>query len=507
MEEDDADASDQEIDLNSGNDDHSSVPLVYAISEGDWQTKMPRKRTGYKDKVKKKGLTANSSSISSFQQAFSLFFSVEVKEIITRYTNQKGFAVHGDNWKIVDMEEMDAFLGLLIAMGANKDCSISPNDLWETRSFFHTPIYARIMSRNRFNQLISCIRFDDATTRKQRQENSRLAAIKQIADMIQESCLNGYDTSPFLTVDERIVPFCGNCKFRVYMQAKPDKYGLKMWMMADSESYYVKNFDVYLGKQDEKSEVNQSQRVVLQLSQCLGEGYNITTDNFFTSFPLAHHLLQRNITLLGTLRSNKKGIPKELLDPKRDECSSEFRFTNDFTLVSYVPKKKKNVLILSSGKPENRVQNTEKKKPMLIIAYNETKAGVDTVDKMTKQYSVKRTSRRWTFALFTSLMDISLLNAFIIYSCKFPDIKSARRKLHLLIAEEMCRPEMLKRLPSCIREKEHATPRGKRCDSCPGPRPLKRTASQFCHNCCKSVCYSHCSVLCYDCHVPVEDAK
>ena len=34
------------------------------------------------------------------------------------------------------------------------------------------------------------------------------------------------------------------------MPAKPTKYGIKVWMAADSINGYALNFDVYLGKED-----------------------------------------------------------------------------------------------------------------------------------------------------------------------------------------------------------------------------------------------------------------
>jgi len=35
--------------------------------------------------------------------------------------------------------------------------------------------------------------------------------------------------------------------FRVYMKTKPGRYGMKVWAMADAQSYYCSNFQVYLG--------------------------------------------------------------------------------------------------------------------------------------------------------------------------------------------------------------------------------------------------------------------
>ena len=42
----------------------------------------------------------------------------------------------------------------------------------------------------------------------------------------------------------------------------------------------------------------------------LNKGYNVTMDNWFTSSSLADKLLENNTTIVGTLRSNKRDIPK-----------------------------------------------------------------------------------------------------------------------------------------------------------------------------------------------------
>ena len=70
----------------------------------------------------------------------------------------------------------------------------------------------------------------------------------------------------------------------------------------------------------------------------------VTTDNFFTSCELANLLLTKNMTLVGTLWKNKPEIPYLFLSGKQ----SIFGFTNDLTLVSYVPARKKAVILLSS---------------------------------------------------------------------------------------------------------------------------------------------------------------
>ncbi|GAV01508.1 hypothetical protein RvY_12212 [Ramazzottius varieornatus] len=85
--------------------------------------------------------------------------------------------------------------------------------------------------------------------------------------------------------------------------------------------------------------------------QYLGDssGRNGTTDNFFTSLSLDEALLKKKIFLIGTMRKNKSEIPSAFLPSKnREVLSSLFGQASDFTLVSYVPKESKAVILLSS---------------------------------------------------------------------------------------------------------------------------------------------------------------
>lgn len=81
-----------------------------------------------------------------------------------------------------------------------------------------------------------------------------------------------------------------------------------------------------------------------------GTNWNITTDNWFTSIPLIETLQkEQKLTLVGTLKKNKREIPPEFLPKKtREEKSFIFGFQHEITLVSYYPNKDKVVLIASS---------------------------------------------------------------------------------------------------------------------------------------------------------------
>ena len=57
----------------------------------------------------------------------------------------------------------------------------------------------------------------------------------------------------------------------------------------------------------------------------------------------------------------------------------------------------------------------DKKKPEIITYYNETKSGVDVLDKLVCTYSCKLASSRWTVVFFLNMLDIAAYNALVLW--------------------------------------------------------------------------------------------
>jgi len=107
-----------------------------------------------------------------------------------------------------------------------------------------------------------------------------------------------------LTIDEQLFPCKARCPFIQYTENKPDKFGIKFWLLADAQTKYLCNGKSYLGKDTTRSRCTDLPgNVCLNLSQSyFGKGYNVTTDNYFTSLKLAEELMTKKTTILGTIR-------------------------------------------------------------------------------------------------------------------------------------------------------------------------------------------------------------
>jgi hypothetical protein len=95
-----------------------------------------------------------------------------------------------------------------------------------------------------------------------------------LIDVIRRACKSAWQLGAYCTIDELMVCYKGSyCPIWQYLPMKPEKWGIKIWCLADSITKYVYNFDVYMGKSNVATEGptlprgggNLAQGVVLKL--------------------------------------------------------------------------------------------------------------------------------------------------------------------------------------------------------------------------------------------------
>jgi hypothetical protein len=388
---------DDEIDLeNLKLNDSSTWQSSYNSKSGMTWSSNPHYSTKTNcstDDVVQAGLTEVTANISSIEDAFLSFISEKMLGKILVHSNfeYSQNVTSTDKSKEITIIELKAFIGLLLLGGLLGKSKTDLKCLWR-RSPLESPIFKATMSRSSFQKIIACLRFDDKTTREERKKTDKFAAIREVWSYFQDNLQKCYTPGSNVTIDEQLLGFRGKCPFRQYMSKKPDKYGLKLWLCVDVDTHYVFNGFPYLGRQPmEERQTQIGAKVVLELLKPLyGSSRNVTMDNFFTSVPLAKELQAKNLTLIGTLRKNKPEIPIEFQSNKNREVgSSMFGFQDGLTIVSFVPKYNKAVLLLTSKHNDSQVDN-QTGKPIVILDYNKTKGAVDTIDQLCHRYTVKK---------------------------------------------------------------------------------------------------------------------
>ncbi|KAM3956969.1 piggyBac transposable element-derived protein 4-like [Aphomia sociella] len=429
--------------------------------------------------------------------------------------------------KPTNIKEMKALLGILFYIGKLRGAHLNTKDLWATDGS-GCDICISAMSRYRFHFLLRCLRFDDIRTRQARKETDKLAPIREFFEDFVSNIQKYYKHGEHVTIDEMLLAFRGRCPFRQYLPSKPAKYGLKILAVCDAKTYYTSNLEIYAGKQpDGPYQISNSPSDVVKrlVDPIKGSNRNVVMDNWFMSVPLTAELLDDfSLTCLGTLRKNKKEIPEQFTQTRgREAFETYFGFQNNATLVSYVPKRGKVVLLTSTMHHDAKidVQTGEKKKPEIITDYNTLKCGVDIVDQMTGTYSVSRRTQRWPLCIFFGLLNIGGLNTYIIQKANFPSDNFTRRDFIKTLAISLIYPHLhdrisLTNIPQHIKNRirniipeveptaaasNPPSPMGGRkvrCGLCDWKKDRKTKI--FCVKCNIAICGEHMKHVCSNCY-------
>jgi hypothetical protein len=160
-----------------------------------------------------------------------------------------------------------------------------------------------------------------------------------------------YDPHRELSVDEAMVSFKGRLAFKQYMPAKPTKWGIKIWELADSHNGYVLNMQVYTGKPGVdrggipdagRGDVGLGHRVVDILTRPYhNRNHHVYMDNFFNSVGLLEDLQGNGTYGCGTVRINRRGLPDEIknANPRRPGNSVKMQKGNMLAIVWFDKRK------------------------------------------------------------------------------------------------------------------------------------------------------------------------
>lgn len=224
------------------------------------------------------------------------------------------------------------------------------------------------------------------------------------------------------------------------------RFGIKKFEICESNTGYVHHVQLYSGKDFQYDGFDTvGHKVVVDLlekTNLLGKGYHVYIDNWYTKIPLAEDLLQRGTYLTGTIRKNSKGLSAELTSKRLVPGETFYMRKEDILLLAYQEKKgrksdyclttgchaKDSVVVSKSGK--------EKTKPKLIQNYNLFMGGADCSDKSVYHYTCSRPTTRYWKKIFMNLLEICLLNAYILYK-KNTDKPLCRQDFMVSIVEEL----------------------------------------------------------------------
>ena len=217
---------------------------------------------------------------------------------------------------------------------------------------------------------------------------------------------------------------------RAILKSQPNG-AFGVYALCDCESGYVCAFEPYFGKATTEAlpwlQLPFATRIVMHLvdqvvARAGGTGYHVYTDWFYTSFALAMELHRKQIHLTGTVQANSKSLPKAVksLKLRNDEMKVYRHPVNVLTLAC---QDKRLVLMLSTWHNGDMAphwrwvkgRREAVEKPVVISDYTEHMGAVDRCDHYCSSYSFTRKTQKWWRKTFFWLLEVCLVNSFILY--------------------------------------------------------------------------------------------
>lgn len=105
----------------------------------------------------------------------------------------------------------------------------------------------------------------------------RLYKIRPIVDLLNKKFLLFYNVGKVITLDECMIKYNGRLIFKQFIMVKPVKFGVKGFLLCNSDNYYCYKFIIYIGKEDKETvnkakkqkQYNSTERMIIKITDSI----------------------------------------------------------------------------------------------------------------------------------------------------------------------------------------------------------------------------------------------
>ena len=164
-------------------------------------------------------------------------------------------------WKDIETSDLRAFTGLCICMGILR--LPRRHHYWRATKWLFKTNFPSVMSRNKFDFMWRYIHLQDNTVPAPTGE--KVWKLRWFLNHLTTRFQEVYTPYQNCTIDQSMIKFKGHLSFRQYLPGKPIKWGIKVWVLCESDPRYVSNMQVYTGKVEGRQEKGMAHRVCMDL--------------------------------------------------------------------------------------------------------------------------------------------------------------------------------------------------------------------------------------------------
>ena len=351
--------------------------------------------------------------------------------------------------------DMYIFLAICILSSIHNKQQLKDN--WSEDEYLSCPIFSKLMSRDRYMFIRQILH---VSTDEDKDDDDPLWKVRRFIDKLNSNYQQGYKLGACISIDESLQLYRGHHSLIHYVPNKAARFGLKLYVLAESDTGFVWRFIYDMGPKtkllkDCPTNFSKPDKIVWTLMasvpSVLNEGRVLGMDNYYTSINLFYLLSKYKTDAIGTVRKNRKGLPQKVVKlkwkKKTEKGNRTLAFNDRFFVMNWMDKKE--VVLLSSisnGLRENDIAAIRKGrqgdlKPQCVHEYNRIMPGVDLNDQMKFGRKVAR-RRVKTFykTIIFHQFDTLLVNSFIYYkkipeNGKYPNEKCTQNDFRLLLVK------------------------------------------------------------------------
>ncbi len=360
---------------------------------------------------------------------FNLVWAQRLWDLLVNKSNTYGTDKGLKGWKNVNTRIMKGWFAIVLNMGLTRKNRI--NDYWSIRFSQSTPWFRNAMARDRWKSILRAVHVVDNRDipAKEHPDYRPSLRIRPLIEYFNSVSKHYFRANKELSIDESLVAGKVRNPIRQYMPNKHhNRWGTKLWLLADSPTGYILQLYVYEGAQyDPTSGHGTGYDVVVRLMQMgnvLDKSHHLYLDNLFVSYAVGKFLLDHKTFMTGTMRRNLlKYLPTEVNKVKPSVGESIYFEDNNkqFLAMAYKQKKtqSKHLIMLSTFWGASNVPHRKKQdatNPKVVDNYNQNMGGVDSSDQVLYTYLLERKSRSWSRKVMFNIFGRLVMNAYILYA-------------------------------------------------------------------------------------------
>ncbi|XP_042876341.1 piggyBac transposable element-derived protein 4-like [Penaeus japonicus] len=333
---------------------------------------------------------------------FSQFFTDELLEILVQQTNRhlRERPLSTEEWEDLSVSELRAYLGVRLVMGLNPKPSLSR--YWSTDPLYVLPIIPQTMTRDRFEAITRHLRAVEEYSAPA--ADDRLWKLRPVIDLLSRRFVDVYTPPMKITINESRQ----FSHFRVKVH--------KLAVSVGPTQGYVCNFRIYAG--GDRGDLPASTKAVIDLmgsADLFGKGYELHTDNCYSSPTLFHYLQDRRTNAVGAVTA--KFMPTDLQVKARGDVDYRSTATGMLAL-RWVNKRPVNMLSTIHG--SEMVVATSRSgqqitMPRVVADHNSSMMRVDLGDQLAQSCPFSREPMKWYKRVLFYLFDMAVVNAFLVH--------------------------------------------------------------------------------------------